>query len=34
MNGEIKVRSIVEVGTTFIITLPLVVPESLPRIGD
>ncbi len=34
MNGEIKVRSIVEEGTSFIVTLPLVVPESLPRIGD
>jgi signal transduction histidine kinase len=34
MNGEIKVRSMVEEGTSFIVTLPLVVPESLARIGD
>ena len=34
MNGEIRVRSIVEEGTTFIVTLPLVVPESLTNIGD
>jgi signal transduction histidine kinase len=34
MNGEIKLRSLVEEGTTFIITLPLVVPESLTRIGE
>jgi signal transduction histidine kinase len=33
MNGEIKVRSIVEEGTTFIVTLPLVVPESLTNSG-
>ncbi len=34
MNGEIKVRSVVDEGTTFLITLPLVVPEPLPRIGE
>jgi signal transduction histidine kinase len=34
MNGEIRVRSIPEEGTTFIVTLPLVVPESLTNIGD
>jgi signal transduction histidine kinase len=34
MNGEIKVRSIVDAGTTFIVTLPLVVPEPLTRIGE
>jgi signal transduction histidine kinase len=34
MNGEIKVRSIVDEGTTFIVTLPLVIPESLSRIGE
>ncbi len=34
MNGEIKVRSIVGEGSTFIVTLPLAVPESLTRIGD
>jgi signal transduction histidine kinase len=34
MNGEIKVRSIEGEGTTFIITLPLVVPELLSRIGE
>ena len=34
MNGEIKVRSIVEEGTMFIITLPLVIPESLTSIGE
>ncbi len=28
MNGEIKVRSTVDEGTRFIITLPLVIPES------
>jgi signal transduction histidine kinase len=28
MNGEIKVQSAVDVGTSFIITLPLVAPES------
>ena len=33
MNGEIKVRSIMEGGTTFIVTLPLVVPESLTNSG-
>ena len=33
MNGEIKVRSIMEEGTTFIVTLPLVVPESLTNSG-
>ena len=27
MNGEIKVRSQIEVGTRFIVTLPLIVPE-------
>jgi signal transduction histidine kinase len=30
MNGEIKVRSIMGEGTTFIVTLPLAVSESLP----
>jgi signal transduction histidine kinase len=34
MNGEIKVRSIPGQGTTFIITLPLVIPVSVTRIGD
>ncbi len=34
MNGEIKVRSMVGEGTSFIVTLPLVVPELLTRIGD
>jgi signal transduction histidine kinase len=34
MNGEIKVRSILDEGTTFTVTLPLVVPESLTRIGE
>ena len=33
MNGEIRVRSIMEGGTTFIVTLPLVVPESLTNSG-
>jgi signal transduction histidine kinase len=28
MNGDIKVQSTLDVGTTFIITLPLVVTES------
>ncbi len=28
MNGEIKVQSAIDVGTTFMITLPLVAPES------
>ena len=31
MNGEIKVRSTIDVGTTFIITLPLVVTEIFER---
>lgn len=31
MNGEIKVQSTLEVGTTFIITLPLVVTEFLQK---
>jgi signal transduction histidine kinase len=34
MNGEIKVRSVVDEGSTFIVTLPLVVSESLTRIGE
>jgi signal transduction histidine kinase len=34
MNGEIKVRSIVGEGTTFIVILPLAVPELTKRIGD
>jgi len=34
MNGEIKVRSIVGEGTTFIVLLPLAVPELLKRIGE
>jgi signal transduction histidine kinase len=34
MNGEIKVRSTPEEGTTFIVSLPLVVPEPLARIGE
>jgi signal transduction histidine kinase len=34
MNGEIKVRSTVDEGTTFIVTLPLVIPEPLTRIGE
>jgi len=33
MNGEIKVQSRMEEGTTFIVTLPLVVSESTSRIG-
>ncbi len=28
MNGEIKVQSTIDVGTTFMVTLPLVAPES------
>jgi signal transduction histidine kinase len=31
MNGEIKVRSTVDEGTRFIITLPLVIPESTKK---
>jgi PAS domain S-box-containing protein len=31
MNGEIKVRSTIDVGTTFIISLPLVVTEIIER---
>ena len=31
MNGEIKVRSQVDVGTRFIITLPLIIPESIKK---
>jgi signal transduction histidine kinase len=31
MNGEIKVKSTVDVGTTFIVTLPLVVPAENPE---
>jgi signal transduction histidine kinase len=31
MNGDIKVRSQLDVGTTFIIILPLVVPEKNPE---
>jgi signal transduction histidine kinase len=31
MNGEIKVKSIVDVGTTFIVTLPLVIPAENPE---
>jgi signal transduction histidine kinase len=34
MNGEIKVRSIVGEGTTFIVILPLAVPELKKRIGE
>ncbi|HJS17546.1 MAG TPA: ATP-binding protein [Anaerolineales bacterium] len=34
MNGEIKVRSKIEQGTTFIITLPLVISETVNRIGE
>jgi len=34
MNGEIKVISNMQEGTTFIVTLPLAVPESFPKIGD
>lgn len=34
MNGEIKVRSIAGQGTTFIVILPLAVPELIKRIGD
>jgi signal transduction histidine kinase len=34
MNGEIKVHSRIEEGTTFIITLPMVVSESTQRIGE
>ena len=34
MNGEIKVFSNLKQGTTFIVTLPLAVPETLPKIGD
>jgi signal transduction histidine kinase len=34
MNGEIKVRSKIEEGTTFIATLPMTVSESTDRIGD
>lgn len=34
MNGEIKVRSIVDEGTTFIVTLPLAVTEPYTRIGE
>jgi two-component system sensor histidine kinase ResE len=34
MNGDIKVRSIVNQGTTFIVILPLAVPELTKRIGD
>ncbi|MGE5462820.1 MAG: ATP-binding protein [Syntrophothermus sp.] len=34
MNGEIKVRSIVGEGTTFIVTLPLAIAEPIKRIGD
>ena len=31
MNGEIKVKSTVDVGTTFIVTLPLVIPAENPE---
>lgn len=31
MNGEIKVQSTIDMGTTFIITLPLVVTEIFER---
>lgn len=34
MNGEIRVRSKPGEGTTFIITLPLAVPELTTRIGE
>lgn len=34
MNGEIKVRSIVGEGTTFIVILPLAIAEPIKRIGD
>ena len=34
MNGDIKVRSTLEKGTTFIVILPLAIPEPVKRIGD
>lgn len=34
MNGEIKIQSRVEKGTTFIVTLPMVVSETINRIGE
>jgi signal transduction histidine kinase len=34
MNGEIRVRSILGQGTTFIVTLPLAISEPISRIGD
>jgi signal transduction histidine kinase len=34
MNGEIKVRSKIDEGTTFIITLPLVITEPATGIGE
>ena len=34
MNGEIKVFSNLKEGTTFIVILPLAVPETFPKIGD
>jgi polar amino acid transport system substrate-binding protein len=34
MNGDIKVKSSPEEGTTFIVTLPMVVAELTQRIGE
>lgn len=34
MNGDVRVKSRLEEGTTFIVTLPMVVSESPQRIGE